>query len=129
METAYSSLIDFTNFGTVRRYLRSASSPITNVLFVARRELLSKVAVALDAADEQGAKLGQRQIQSWFQAGELLPGSMNAEEAHTVDLCAIDEEAVCAVIFLPPHYLVWLGERRRPRMTTNKQESGMKTRW
>ena len=122
MEMAYSSLIDFTNFGTVRRYLRYSHSPITSVLFVARRELLPKIAVALDPSDEQGAKLGQCQIQRWFQAGELLAGSMSGDDAQTVDLFAIDDEAVCAVIFLPPHYLVWLGEGQRLRMNSNPHE-------
>ncbi|MCI0538269.1 MAG: hypothetical protein L0Z50_23940 [Verrucomicrobiales bacterium] len=115
METAYSSLIDVTTFGIVRRHLRAAHSPITGVIFVARRDLLPRVAAMLDAPDEQSSELNQRLLQRWFRDGQLIPGSMCAGEAETMDLSAIEDEACCEVIFLPPYYLVWLAERRAKR--------------
>ncbi|MCI0534449.1 MAG: hypothetical protein L0Z50_04410 [Verrucomicrobiales bacterium] len=120
MEARYSSFIDVTTFGIVRSYLGSARSPITTVLFVARRELLAQVAVALDPADEHQAELGQRQIRRWLQSGELRLGGFDDEESDTVDMSAVDDEARCAVIFLPPHYLVWLKEGRRLELLTHR---------
>ena len=100
--------IDPTDFGTVRRYLLAAKSPITGVLFVASRELLAQVAALLDGANEQSHATRRGQLQWWFQNGQLRPGADAEAERNGVgvDLERLPNDTLCEVIYLPPMYLV-----------------------
>lgn len=104
----FSQWIDPTDFGTVRRYLLSAKSPIMGVLFLASRELLAEAAALLDGASEMSHAIRRGRLQQWFQRGQLRPGA-DAEAERTgvgVDLEKISNDTLCEVIYLPPMYLV-----------------------
>ncbi len=108
MRMNYAALVDGTDFGTIRRYLARASSPIRGILFVASEELLSQVASLLDAESDRSPTLRQLQLEVLLQSGQLRPGAdLEAERNGVgVDLEAIHEDDFCRVIYLPPVYLV-----------------------
>ena len=106
------SLIDPTNFGTVRRNLHSAHSPMTTVMLVQFRHLLPTVATALLAEDSRSADSRRQQWTRWFVAGEVRLGTHNPTQTYEADLDAIPNDARCNVLYLPPVYLVCLGDYR-----------------
>ena len=112
METRmdYAALVDGTDFGTVRRYLGRAKSPIRGVWFVASEELLSQVAALLDADSDRSPTLRQVQLEDLLRNGQIRPGADGEAERNGagVDLEAIREDDFCRVLFLPPVYLVHL---------------------
>jgi hypothetical protein len=103
----FESLIDLTTFGTVRRYLRAAHSPITTVLFVKHRRLLPRVAALLTGDDGQGLETRRGQLERWFASAELRFGG-HTDNAFLANLDSIPDAAGCEVLFLPPVYLVCL---------------------
>ena len=109
----FDSLIDPTTFGTVRRYLKSASSPITTVMFVQHRDTLPRVAAALTGEDGHSPPRRRQQWAAWLAAGEVRTGGFGA--GCEADLDAIRAEAACEVLYLPPVYLVWLDGCPLPR--------------
>ena len=104
MEMNYAALVDGTNFGTVRRYLARAKSPITNVLFVASRDLLAQVADLLDGSGGQSPSLRRVHLEILLQSGRLCPGA--DRDGVGVDMSAIPDDWLCHAIYLPPVYLV-----------------------
>jgi hypothetical protein len=106
----YASWVDTADFGTVRRYLRSAKSPVSGVLFVAPREVLAQAAALLDAGSERSVTLRERQLRWLFETGHIRPGvdAVSAGQGTGVDMERISDEAFCSVIYLPPVYLVHL---------------------
>ena len=112
METRmnYAALVDATDFGTIRRYLVRAKSPIRGVWFVASEELLSQVAALLDADSDRSPVLRQLQFEVLLQSGQLRPGADVEAQRNGlgVDLEAIPEGDFCRVIYLPPVYLVYV---------------------
>lgn len=108
----FETQIDLTRFGTVRRWLLAATSPVKGVLFVAQRDLLPTVAQVLAQTDER--VLGQRQsrLECWVRSGQLQLGGdpARAPEGVVVNLDAVADDTPCDVIFLPPYYLVCLRE-------------------
>ena len=107
-KTHYTALVDTTEFGTIRRYLVRAKSPVPGVWFVASEELLSQVAGLLDFDDDRSPAMRQLQLEVLLQNGQLRPGAdVKAErEGVGVDLEAIRENDFCQAIYLPPLYLV-----------------------
>lgn len=112
METTvnYAALVDGTDFGTIRRYLARAKSPVRGVWFVASEELLSRVAALLDADSNRSSVMRQWQLEDLLQSGQLRLGAdVEAERNGAgVDLEAIPENDYCRAIYLPPLYLVHL---------------------
>jgi len=108
------ALIDATTFGTVRRYLRAAHSPITTVMLVQHRDTLPRVGTALVAEDGAGALLRRRQWTEWLMSGEVLVGGPGGGTGNGPDLDAIPDSAICDVLYLPPVYLVCLRNFRLP---------------
>ena len=110
METKmnYETLIDATEFGTIRRHLVRAKSPLRGVWFVASEELLSRVAALLNADSGRSPTLRQLQLEILLQSGQLRPGAdLEAERNGVgVDVEAIPEGDFCRALFLPPIYLV-----------------------
>ncbi len=106
----YAALVDLTNFGTVRRYLRHAKSPISGVLFVASEELLPQVAAVLAETDDRSLALRQRRWRWWAASGQIRPGAEGTTDASgaAVDMDGINTERRCHVIYLPPLYLVYM---------------------
>ncbi len=108
----FESLIDPTNFGTVRRYLTCSRSPITDVLFVRDEHSLATVAELLTA--EHPTDPQRAQFTRWIKDGRLKVGVHHAWLSGEpgcdgrVDVDAIADEARCRVLFLPPYYLVQL---------------------
>ena len=116
----FESLIDPTDFGTVRRYLNCSNSPITDVLFVRDERLLATVAELL--ADEHPTDLQRTHFSRWIRSGEVKVG-VNAAVTENptapdfiVDLESIADHVDCRVLYLPPYYLVHL---RTPLGSTN----------
>ena len=102
-------MIDATTFGTVRRYLRVAHSPITTVLLVRHRSALPRVGSALLSVEGESSFLGRPQWAEWFASGEVRVGDGPADGVHQVaDLNSIPDSTICDVLFLPPVYLVCL---------------------
>ena len=99
------NLIDATTFGTVRRYLRAAHSPITTVMLVQHRETLERAGAALLEDQGTARTFRTRQWAHWLRTGEVRLGGA---VANGVDLDAIPDSATCDVLFLPPVYLVCL---------------------
>lgn len=108
------SLIDATTFGTVRRYLHTARSPITTVMLVQHRDTLPAVGTALLAGDNAGANARRRQWKEWFTSGEVRVGGSSSANGSGIDLDAIADSTVCDVLYLPPVYLVCLRGCRIP---------------
>lgn len=108
----FASLIDLTRFGTVRGYLGSSDSPITDVLFVRDESLLATVAELL--TEEHPTNAQRAQFARWIKDGCLKVGVQQARRSGEhgrdgrVDLGAISDEARCCVLYLPPYYLVHL---------------------
>src|ERR1035438_8035344 len=73
METRmnYEALADATDFGSIRRHLVRAKSPLRGVWFVASEELLSQVAALLDADSDRSPTLRQSQLEVLLQGGQL----------------------------------------------------------
>lgn len=106
----FETQIDLTRFGTVRRWLLAAGSPVKGVIFVAQRDLLPSVAQLLASADRRRPRRRQFQLERWILTGQLQMGGdpAQAPEGFVVDLDAIADDTPCDVIFLPPYYLVCL---------------------
>ena len=108
----FESLIDLTQFGTVRGCLCGPDSPITDLLFVRDESLLAPLAELL--TDEHPTDAQRMQFARWIRDGSLQVGVPQARLAGEPDLDgrinvdAIPDQARCRVIFLPPYYLVHL---------------------
>ena len=108
----FASLIDPTDFGTVRRSLIGAQSPITDVLFVRDECLLATVAELLTAKHPTDAQ--RAQFARWIRDGSLKVGVQQSRQSGEpdidgcVDVDAISDHARCCVLYLPPYYLVHL---------------------
>ena len=105
----YSSLIDLTNFGTIRRYLGRAKSPISGVLFVASEDVLVEVAALLDGARVERTKPAQQRLNLFLEAGLVRPGMDERAEGGGlgVNMDRIPDDQSCRAIYLPPVYLVY----------------------
>ena len=107
----YETLIDGTRFGMVRQCLRTARSAITDLLFVAREDLLPVIAQLLDPQTERSAEWRRLRWEVLLRGGQVFP------KAHThgygLDVEAVPEDAFCRVLYLPPVYLVHLPAWRR----------------
>ena len=98
------NLIDATTFGTVRRYLRAAHSPITTVMLVQHRDTLPQVGTALVAQEGGCRAFRRRQWAEWFTSGEVRvvgacngPGqSAESIGKHLIRLC------LAGILILPP---------------------------
>ena len=102
------NLIDATTFGTVRRYLRAAHSPITTVMLVQHRDTLPQVGTALVAQEGGCRAFRRRQWAEWFTSGEVrVVGASNAP-GQSANFDAIPDSSICHVLYVPPVYLVWL---------------------
>ena len=111
----FHSLIDRASFGTVRSYLNRPGSPITDVIFVEDHELMCEVAEALTSPV---SPLRRNRLMRWFEAGRVSVGT-TVPKNETVpssvrlqDVFAIDRDALCDVLYLPPYYLVHLAADR-----------------
>ena len=108
----FASLIDSTDFGTVRRSLHGSNSPISQVLFVSEERLLATVAGLI--TDEHPTDAQRAQFARWIRDGQLKVGVQHlslsgaADGDGRVDVEAIADAALCRVLFLPPYYLVHL---------------------
>ena len=108
----FESLIDSTDFSTVRRSLQGCDSPITEVLFVHEERLLATVAGLI--TDEHPTDAQRAQFARWIRDGHLAVGvqrvSLSGESRRDgcVDVDSIADEARCRVLLLPPYYLVHL---------------------
>ena len=102
------SLIDATTFGTVRRYLKVAHSPITTVMLVRHRDTLPRVGTALVADGGDCRAWRRRQWAEWFTSGEVRIGGAPTAADQVADLDAIPDSTLCDVLFVPPVYLVCL---------------------
>lgn len=107
-------LIDAATFGSVRRYLRAAHSPITTIMLVQHRDTLPLVGTALVAEDEAGANARRRQWKQWFTSGEVRVGGSSSANGPGIDLDVIADHTLCDVLYLPPVYLVCLRGCRIP---------------
>ena len=107
----YESLIDFTNIATVARYLRQPQALIQTVVHVRERALLALL------AEELAANLDHPVLPSLRLAGVIrrhaaagavrLSGQpLPAVRTELVDLASLPPATNCAVIYLPPFYLV-----------------------
>ncbi len=108
------NLIDVTTFGTVRRYLKAAHSPITTVILVQHRDTLPRVGTALVADNADGRTFRHRQWTHWFTTGEVRMGGASNTAGQTAYLDAIPDSALCDVLYLPPVYLVCLRGYKLP---------------
>jgi hypothetical protein len=108
------ALIDPTTFGTVRRYLKAAHSPITTVMLVQHRDILPRVGTALVADDDASAPFRRRQWTQWLTSGEVRVGEPADGTGTGPNLEAIPDSAICDVLYLPPIYLVYLRNFRLP---------------
>lgn len=108
----FEALIDPTDFGTVRRYLTSSKSSITNVLFVREPRSLATVAELL--TKERPTEAHRALFARWIREGHLKVGVQDSRPPDgfgincLVDLRTIPDHARCRVLFLPPYYLVQL---------------------
>jgi hypothetical protein len=107
-------LIDAATFGSVRRYLRAAHSPITTVMLVQHRDTLPLVGTALVAEDEASANARRRLWKEWFTSGEVRVGGSSSAYGPGINLDAIADNTLCDVLYLPPVYLVCLRGCRMP---------------
>ena len=107
-------LIDATTFGTVRRYLLAAHSPITTVMLVRHRDALAQVGHALIAEEGANHPHRQQQWRDWLTSGEVRLSGAWPFPDQAADLDAIPDAAICEVLFVPPVYLVCLRDYRAP---------------
>ena len=108
------NLIAPTTFGSVRRCLNSARSPITTLMLVQHRDELPRVASALIAEDGRSLERRRRQWTRWFGSGEVRLGGIPTGERFEVDIDRISDQAICDVLYLPPVYLVCLRGYKPP---------------
>ena len=101
----FENLIDPADFGTIRRYLGSSRSSITDVLLVATRPLLVQVAELL--VGDRPLRERQRELQHLVLSGQVRVGVSSAIEPNTFDLESMPDDTPCRVLFVPPFYLVW----------------------
>lgn len=104
--TCYESLIDGTSFGRVRQYLHNPRSDISDVLFVTTADLLPEIAELLDAENHSPAELRQFRWEALLRSGQVIPNALT--QGFGLDIQAVDDEAFCRVIYMPPLYLVYL---------------------
>src|SRR4051794_23009614 len=85
----FESLIDPTDFGTVRRTLTCSRSPITDVLFVRDEHLLATVAELL--TNERPTAARRVQLARWFRDGSLKVSDRQARLSgeHGRDCCVV----------------------------------------
>lgn len=107
---SYASLIDSTEFRTVRRYLNAAPSPIRGALFVASRDLLAQVAEQLEQPTHKSSP--HSLLERWFSDGMVRPAWQGEDPSETttnrISLDRVHDEDSCDVIYLPPLYLVYV---------------------
>ena len=124
----FDSLIDPTQFGTVRQYLNASRSPITDVLFVREENLLGAVAELLTS--KRGTAAHRNQFARWIREGQLKVGVRQIQPAREssadgrVDVDSIPDHARCRVLFLPPYYLVHLGTPMEPTVSNDRGQCG-----
>jgi len=109
-----SLLINTMNFGMLRRYLRATPSPITTVLLVRYRDILSRVGTALVTDPGNGRGFRSCQWAEWLTSGEVMVGGAFSDAGQSADLDAIPESALCDVLYVPPFYLVSLRGYKTP---------------
>ena len=120
----FESLIDSTDFGTVRRYVNGFRSPITDVLFVRDDGLLATVAGLL--IDEHPTDAQRAQFARWIRDGSLRVGVPQVRLSGVpgtdgrIDVDAIPDHARCRVLFLPPYYLVRLRKPWDPERSAGR---------
>jgi len=108
----FETLIDSTDFATVRRYLCSSDSPDTRVLFVRDERMLASVAELI--SDEHPTDAQRSHFADWIREGHLKVGVQHGSPLGgpdcdgRVDVDSISDSARCRVILLPPYYLVHL---------------------
>ena len=102
------AFVEWTDFGTVRRHLRIAKSPVTSVLFAGSRNLLGEVATILDWSNERSEALRLRQLNGLLEAGQIAVGEIGHLESCGlgVDMDHLPEDTLCHVIYHSPFYLV-----------------------
>ena len=107
---SYERWINRTDFGTVRRYLAAARSPMSHVLFAATRDVLVCAAAVLDSPIRRWASAREAQLRWWISSGRVRLGVSDAREASgaAIDMERIGDSDSCSVLFLPPIYLVYL---------------------
>lgn len=107
---SYASLIDSTEFRTVRRYLNAAPSPIRGALFVASRDLLAQVAEQLEQPTQTSRP--NSLLERWFSEGILRPAWQGEDSPETttnrISLNRVHDQDSCDVLYLPPLYLVYV---------------------
>ena len=108
----FDSLIDSTDFATVRRSMHASDSPITEVLFVHEERLLATVAGLI--TDEHPTDAQRTQFARWIRDGHLAVGvqrvslSGQSRRDGCIDVDSIVDEARCRVLLLSPYCLVHL---------------------
>ncbi len=108
----FSSLIDSTDFGTVRRSLHGSTPPIIRALLVSEERLLASVAELI--SDEHPTEAQRAQFAGWIRNGQLKVGvsGVTVPEGQDldgrVDVDSISNEARCRVLLMPPYLLVHL---------------------
>ena len=107
----FETLIDGTSFGTVRQYLHSPRSEITDVLFVAREDLLPEIAQLLDAENTSSPQFRRFRWDALLRSGQVIPNAQT--QGFGLDVEAVPGDAFCRVLYLPPLYLVHLPTWRR----------------
>ncbi len=100
----YEALIDPTRFRTVRNHMASPRSPITEVLFVAERDLMPKVAALLDVESGLSPAYRRQQWHTLIRNGRVVPEATT--RTFGVDTAALADDAICRVLFFPPVYVV-----------------------
>jgi len=106
--THFESLVDRVNFGTVRRHLATAKSPLTTVLFVASTDLLKDVARLLDASEERSPLSRQHHMTWLLETGRIVVGADKQAEQDGIglDMETIPDDTHCHAVFLHPAFLV-----------------------
>ncbi len=102
----YELLVDGANFGTIRDMVLRGRSPISEILFISRVSLLPEVARLLDGEDGRTPDARQRYWETLLRTRQVEPEVRL--HGFGVDSEAIEHEANCQVIYLPPVYLVHL---------------------
>jgi len=106
--THFESLVARVNFGTVRRHLATAKSPLTTVLFVASTDLLNDVARLLDASEERSPLSRQHHLTWLLETGRIVVGADKQAEQDGIglDMETIPDDTHCHAVFLHPAFLV-----------------------
>lgn len=110
MGNNYATRIDQTEVGTVKRYFRSPTSDIQEVILIATGEDLAEVAQALacepESRRERGLVLADRgAIRFAVDEPSAVPGPWTP---YAVALDDIDDDRACWVVYAPPTYYVKL---------------------